>query len=125
MKVFVTDRYPPVRERLIGMISAIGGVEVVGQEDGDICVAAATARLDPSVVVLDMGSGAIDRLAKLRLMKAGRRAPVLVLLADSPFWLYKEKLLSSGADFVFHRSDEFGKLLELIKRMSEERSPCN
>lgn len=120
MKVFVSDRSAAVRERLISMISSIAGVEIVGRDEDGHCVTEAVDRLRPSVVVLDVRSGVIDRLAKLRMTKTGNVAPVFVVLADNASFPYSEKLLGSGADFVFHRSFEFGKLLKLIEQLSGE-----
>jgi two-component system, NarL family, invasion response regulator UvrY len=125
MKVIVSDRSPAVRERLVGMIASIAGVEIVGQDEAGDSIAEAVERLNPAVVVLDVRSSMIERLAKLRLIKTGNEAPVLVVLADSPSCRYREKLLSGGADFVFHRSHEFGKLLELIEQMNGTILECN
>lgn len=118
MKVLVSDRFPPVRERLIGMIQPIAGVEIVEQEAGDSTVVEAVERLKPAVVVLDVCAGVIDRLAQLRLTKTENQAPIFVVLADTASFPYSEKLLSSGADFVFHRSTEFGRAVELIAKLS-------
>jgi DNA-binding NarL/FixJ family response regulator len=117
MKVFVSDRSPPVRERLVSMISSIAGVEIVGGDWDGNCFTEAVRRLKPAVVVLDVRSDVVKRLAKLRLIKAGKEWPIFVVLADTPSFPYSEKLLSSGADFVFHRSLEFGKLLERIEQL--------
>ncbi len=118
MKVFVSDRSAPVRERLVSMISSVAGVEIVGRDGDGHCVTEAVRRLKPAVVVLDMRSGVIERLAKLRSIKTGNVASVFVVLTDGVYFPYREKLVSGGADFVFHRSLEFGKLLELIEQLS-------
>lgn len=118
MNVVVLDRFPPVRERLVSMIESIRGVEVVEHEENNQSVMEAVERLNPAVVVMDVCTGVIERLAKLRSTKTENEAPVFVVLADSPSVLYSEKLLSSGADFVFHRSCEFGKVVELIEKLS-------
>jgi DNA-binding NarL/FixJ family response regulator len=118
MKVLVSDRSPPVRERLISMISSIVGVEIVGRDGDGNCVTEAVRRLKPAVVVLDVRSGVVERLSKLRSIKTGNVAPVFVVLTDNVYFPYREKLVGGGADFVFHRSLEFGKLLELIEQLS-------
>lgn len=100
------------------MISSIAGVEIVGQGEDGASLAEAVERLKPAVVVMDVRSGVIERIAKLRLIKKENKTPVLIVLADTPLFSLSEKLLSGGADFVFHRSFEFGKLLELIEQLS-------
>lgn len=122
MKVFVSDRYSPVRERLVSMISAIEGVEIVGQDEEALSVIEAVERLEPDAVVLDMRPGVLDELSKLRQIKTGENGRVVIVLVDGPFFSYKDKLLGAGADFVFHRSNEFKGVLSLIANMSERRS---
>lgn len=121
MKVFVSDRYPPVQERLVGMIASIEGVEIVGQPEDNM---EAVERLEPDVMVLDVRTGVMAQLSKLRQSKARNHSPVVIVLADQPSFS-RPKLLSGGADFVFHRSYEFEQLLELIKAMSGRRQSCN
>ena len=118
MKVFVSDRYPPVQERLISIIALIADTEIVSQNDATLNIAQAIARLGPDVALFDVRPGVMEELQQLREMKAKNHSPVIILLVDEPFLYNRTKLLKGGADFVFQRSYQFENVRKLIEEMS-------
>ena len=122
MTVFVSDRYPPVRERLVSMISAIAGIEIIGRTEDAGDMPESVQRLGPDMVVMDVRPGVMELLAKLQQIRQGKNVPVFIVLADSPSFSYREKLCNGGADFVFHRSNGFQNLLSLMNEMARRRS---
>ncbi|MBK7862565.1 MAG: response regulator transcription factor [Archangiaceae bacterium] len=63
MKVLVADDEAPARRRLIRLLAAVGGVEVVGEaENGERAIAAAR-QLAPDVLLLDVEMPGLDGLA--------------------------------------------------------------
>ena len=54
LKVFITDDSVLVRERLVGLISELEAVELVGQAESAPEAIEAIPRLRPNVVILDI-----------------------------------------------------------------------
>lgn len=106
------------------MISAIEGVEIVGPAENGGDDWEAVESLAPDVVVMGTRPAMMAQLSKLRQIKTKNNSPVIIVLADEPSFS-GPKLLSGGADFVFHRSYEFDQVLKLIKAMSGRRQSCN
>jgi DNA-binding NarL/FixJ family response regulator len=118
MKVFVSDRYPPVQERLVSIIALIADTEIVSQNDPAFSIAEAIERLGPDVALFDVRPGVMEELQQLQEMKARNHSPVIILLTDEPYLFTRTKLLKSGADFVFQRSYQFENVRKLIEEMS-------
>lgn len=106
------------------MISAIDGVDIVGQAKNGAYELEAVECLEADVVVMATRPGVMAQLSRLRQIKAKKNRPIVIILADQPSFS-KPKLLSAGADFVFHRSYEFQQLLDLIKTMRGRRLRCH
>jgi hypothetical protein len=70
---------------------------------------------------MDVRPEVMGRLSNLQQIKA-KEILSSSSLADSPSFSYRKKLLSGGADFVFHRSNEFGKMLESIRELNGKES---
>lgn len=117
MKVFVSDRYPPVRERLANGLSAIPGIEIVGAAESQLDLAGALVRFQPDVVVMSTRPGVLGELMRMPQSQPKNLRPIIIALADEPEFS-KSRLLSAGADFVFHRSREFAEVFKLVKRLA-------
>lgn len=122
MKVLVSDRYPPVRDRFVEMISQIAGVEVLGCAESGESVSGAVERLDPDVVVMDVGTRTLEELSKLRQFKERKGIPVVILCVDDSSFFSREKWIGIGADFVFHRSNDFKEVLDRLEKMARKDS---
>jgi DNA-binding NarL/FixJ family response regulator len=79
IRVLLVDDHPVVRDGLRGIFESVDDIEVIGEAgDGDEALAA-TAALDPDVVVLDLrmpGVGGVDTIRALR----DRQHPARVLV---------------------------------------------
>lgn len=122
MKVLVADRYPPIQERLVSMISNIPGVEAIGQNGDDEDITASVERLNPALVVMDVCSAVMEDIAKLQQIRFSRQRATVVLLIDGGFIPFTQLLLANGADFIFDRALEFDKLMEVIRWTAERQA---
>jgi len=121
MKVFVADDSSIIRERIIGMLSVVRGIEITGQAQDAPEATDSIKRLKPDVVILDIqmpGGSGIDVLQQI---KRAEPAPIVMMLTNHPYSPYREKCLKAGAEFFFDKSTEFEKvreaLGELIQRL--------
>jgi DNA-binding NarL/FixJ family response regulator len=119
MKVLLVDDSVIIRQRLKRMLTAVPGVQVIG-EAGDVqATTDAIRQQKPDVVLLDIhlldGSG-IDVLQSL---KKDNPAPAVIILTDYPFPQYRQTCLEAGADFFFVKSTEFDQVVPALRQLME------
>lgn len=116
IRVFIADDSPIVRVRLVNMISDINGITVTGVADNVSDAITQIELLRPDVVILDIsmpGGSGIDVLKKVKQFKDG---PCVIVLTNFPLPQYKNICFEEGADYFFDKSDEFMKVIELLKQ---------
>lgn len=117
MKVLIADDSIPVRERLVGIVSEIKDVIVVGQAENTIETLVMTKELNPDLIVLDIrmpggtGMDIIDDIKKFN------PKITIVILTNYHFPEYKQKCLDKGADYFFSKSGEYEKVIEVIEEL--------
>lgn len=123
MRILIADDSIVVRERLIGLLSDIQGLEVIGQA-GDAAEARGLAeRLKPDVAILDLrmpnGSGA----DVLQYIKRLDPAPKVIMLTNYPHPENRKKCIDRGADYFFDKSTEFKKVVSVLSEMLHGPAP--
>ena len=119
MKVFLVDDALVIRQRLAKMLATVRGVQVIGEaEEADDAIQS-VRRLRPDVVILDLqllnGTG----LDVLMDIKKDQPAPVVIVLTNFPYPMFRQKCLEAGADFFFDKSTEFQKISSVFLRLSQ------
>jgi DNA-binding NarL/FixJ family response regulator len=118
MKVLIADDSAIVRERLVGLLSELPEVEIVGEARTTEEAAQSIQQLRPDVVILDIqmpgGGSGID---VLRAVKERQSAPRVIMLTNHSLPQYRDKYLAAGADFFFDKSTEFEKVIEACRGM--------
>lgn len=119
MKVFLVDDALVIRQRLAKMLATVKGVQVIGEaEEADDAIQS-VRRLRPDVVILDLqllnGTG----LDVLMDIKKDQPAPVVIVLTNFPYPMFRQKCLEAGADFFFDKSTEFQKISSVFLRLSQ------
>ncbi len=122
IKVFIADDSLIVREHLVMMLDELVGVEIVGQAGTVAEAVSAIRNLQPDVVILDIripdGSG-IDVLQNIKQDGAG---PMVIILTNYPYPVYRRKCLQAGADFFLDKSTEFDQIPELFERFKWDKT---
>ena len=117
MKIMIADDSVIVRQRLTGMLSDLEGVEIVGQADDTRAAMEMVGELVPDVAVLDVrmptGSGA-DLVREIKQLYPAAK---IIVLTSFPYPEVREKCLSGGADFFFDKSNEFQKVVSVVRGM--------
>jgi DNA-binding NarL/FixJ family response regulator len=126
MKILIADDSAVVRERLIGLLTDLRGIEVVGQAEDAMEARNLAARLKPDVAILDLrmpkGSGA-DVLCDIKKLNP---APKVIMLTNYPHPENRKKCIDGGADYFFDKSIEFQKvvsvLMDMLRDPAEQRA---
>ena len=115
IKVFIADDSLIVREHLVTMFDELAGIEVVGQA-GNVTEAISAIRLlQPHAVILDIlmpGGSGIKVLENIKQAGAG---PMVIVLTNYPYPVFRQKCLQAGADFFLDKSTEFDQIPKLFE----------
>ena len=118
MRILIADDSPLIRERLAELVSAVGGVTVVGQTEDACGTIRAIQRLRPDVAILDIGLDGGDGLRVLEKAKAGDSPPVVIMLTAFPYPQYRRKCLESGAEYCLDKATEFDQITSVLERLA-------
>ena len=118
IKVFVADDSIVLRERVLGMLSGIPGVEVLGCAEDGLHAINSIRQLKPDAVVLDIQMPRGTGLDVLKNVKHGGNGPTVIVFTNFPYAQYRKRALEYGADFFFDKSTEFEKLRELFGQLT-------
>jgi DNA-binding NarL/FixJ family response regulator len=122
LRILIADDSPLVRERLAELVSAVGGVDVVGQTEDACGTIRAIQRLRPDVAILDIRLGEGDGLQALKTVKAGESPPVVIMLTAFPYPQYRQKCLEAGAEYCLDKATEFDQIAKVLERLVEDTS---
>ena len=114
MKVLIVDDSTLVRERLAGLLSELGNVELVDQAGSGGEALAAMQRSRPDVVILDIRMPGGNGIQLLKAIKSGAASPVVIVFTAFPFPQYRKKCLEAGADFFFDKDTGFERIVEAL-----------
>jgi DNA-binding NarL/FixJ family response regulator len=118
-RVVLVDDSSMVRERLVGLISELPGVTIVGQAAGAAEAIAEIRRLRPDVVVLDISIPGGNGLQVLATIKAETPAPTVIMLTNFAHEQYRRRCFELKADYFFDKSREFEKVLDVLQEITE------
>jgi DNA-binding NarL/FixJ family response regulator len=120
IKAFIIDDSLIVRNGLIDLLSQIEGIEIIGQAQDVREAIDSIQELKPDLVTLDIimpGGSGID---VLRHIKKEQPSTVVIILTNFPYPPYRQEYMDEGADFFFNKSTEFGKVIDICKRLVQD-----
>lgn len=114
MRVMVVEDSAHVRERLVGLLREVPGVDVVGEAgDAEQAIDMAAA-LRPDLVTLDLELASGSGFSVLRSTRASVPPPVVVILSNHASQSLRRRCLGAGADYFFDKSLEFDALTDTV-----------
>ena len=119
LKVFITDDSVLVRERLVGLLSELEAVELVGQAESASEAVEAIQRLGPDVVILDIRLPGSSGIEVLKIIKQNVPAPIVIMLTAFPYRQFYEKCQEAGAEYFFDKASEFHRIVEVLKQLQD------
>lgn len=114
MNLFVVENSNYLRERLVRLVSRRPGVHVVGHAANARDAVQEIRQLKPDVVLLDIRLDQGTGLDVLKQIKTRGQPPVVIVLTNYAYPQYRERFLSSGADYFFDKSAELELMLQAL-----------
>lgn len=112
--VFVVEDSPPVRARLVEMLSEIKDVNVVGEAGTPADAVTGILRTLPDYVVLDFQLDGGTGVDVLRAVRAQVQGMIFIVLTHHPQSQFRRACMEAGADAFFDKSTEIGKVRDMI-----------
>lgn len=119
LKVFIADDSQVFRSRLVEALSDFQGIEIIGQAGDAVEAKKLLKQLHPDVVILDIrmpGGSGIDVLQNI---KKNINNPVIIMLTNYSYPIYRKKCKDLGADFFFDKSTEMDKFSEVFESLTK------
>ena len=121
VRVLIVDDSLLLRERLCCRLGSIEGIEIAGKASDVPGGIETFRRVNPDVVVLDLlmpGGSGID---VLEAIKRERPATIVVILTNHPLPQLRKKSQQAGAEYFFDKTQEFGKVAEVLRGVVKNR----
>ena len=115
IKVFIADDSLIVREHLVTMFEELAGIEVVGQAENVAEAISAIRLLQPDAVILDILMPGGSGIKVLENIKQSGVGPMVIVLTNYPYPVFRQKCLQAGADFFLDKSTEFDQIPKLFE----------
>jgi len=117
MNIFISDDSPIVRVRLAHIFDDVEGVKVVGEAQNVKDSIDSIKKLQPDAVILDLNMPDGSGIEVLKNIKNTSTKTKVIVLTNYPFPQYKKICMEFGADYFFDKSNDFNKILDIIKEM--------
>jgi DNA-binding NarL/FixJ family response regulator len=75
------------------------------------------------VVILDIRVPGGSGFEVLQNIKQGQAAPIVIVLTNYPYSVYRQKCLQAGADFFLDKSTEFDQIPALLEQFKRGSAP--
>jgi len=111
LKVLVAEDSAPIRERLAGLLSELPQVEIVGEASDGSSALRLFFACRPRAVILDIQMPGPNGIEVLRQIKAEDLDCVVIILTSYQQPEFRDRCAEAGADYFFHKSTEFEKVL--------------
>ena len=118
VKTIIIDDSRIISERLSGMLNDIDGVMVAGQASYAREGLAMVNLTKPDFVILDIRLPDVSGLEIIADIKNIDPEICIAMLTNYPYYSYRKICMEIGADYFFDKSNEFGKLIEILTNLA-------
>lgn len=115
-RVLIVDDSASLREGLTNLCSLLSELEVVGTAGDGIEALEAIHQLKPDIVSLDIRMPKMSGIEVLRAIQRDRLTCTPIILSGMADEFSREKCLELGAKYVFDKSTELEKFLQVLGR---------
>jgi DNA-binding NarL/FixJ family response regulator len=117
MNIFISDDSPVVRVRLTHIFEDIEGVKIVGEGHNVKDSIDSIQKLKPDAVILDLNLPDGNGIEVLKSIKNSNSRIIVIVLTNYPFPQYKKICMELGADYFFDKSNDFNRIVDIVKEM--------
>jgi len=115
MRVFIADDNELLRARLVGLLSGVPGVEIIGEAREAAEALRAVRESRPDVVTLDIHM--CGGLGVLKEIKRNAPAPVVLMLTSESAPPYRKCCEQAGADYFLDKADGLARVRDLFSTL--------
>lgn len=123
MNIFLVENSNYLRERLSRLVGKRKDVSVIGYAATARDAVEGIRRLKPDVVLLDIRLDQGNGLDVLKQVKRGTESPVVIVLTNYAYDQYRDRFMSSGADYFFDKSAELDLMLQALEALRYRFQP--
>lgn len=120
-RVMIVEDSALVRERLVGLLQEVAGVEIVGEAEDEASALALYDEHAPDAAVLDIrirnGSG----ITVLDHIKRHNQACTVVMLTNCTHLEYRQRCHEAGADHFLEKSREFSRVANVFRQLLSQK----
>ncbi len=120
MRILIADDSKLIRERLAMLIEEIPDVEVINQVEDTPLAIKSIKEFMPEIVILDLRMPGGGGLSALTQIKKEEPPPKVIVLTNYSYPQLRKKCMEEGADFFLDKSNEFEKVIEIIKDLIKQ-----
>jgi|SRR5436190_11545493 DNA-binding NarL/FixJ family response regulator len=110
MKILVIDDSSRLRKQIIGLLSELNGIEIIGQAHSAMDAFNAIREMKPDVLTLDIHMAGGSGLDVLRKIKQEDGAPFVIMLTNHSSLPFRKSCMEAGANFFLDKSTEVRKV---------------
>jgi DNA-binding NarL/FixJ family response regulator len=116
IRVLLVDDHTMVRQGLRNVLQAYPNIEIVGEAGNGEEAVSSVAKLQPTVVVMDIMMKKMDGIAATRLIKTNYPDIAVLGLTITPHTYHLEAMLKAGAFEVVTKDNAIHELYNAIQR---------
>jgi len=117
MNLIISDDSPVVRVRLSHILGELKNVNIVGEAEDVQKSIAIIEELKPDIVILDISMPGGSGLDVLKNIREKFLRTKVIILTNYSFPQYRKICMDSGADYFFDKSNEFDKVVDVLKEL--------
>jgi DNA-binding NarL/FixJ family response regulator len=122
MDVFIVDDCLELCRRLVGILSEIPGVRIIGQAQDVSSAKEGIKKALPDFVILDIRLRSESGLDVLKAIKSEPKySPTVAIFTNYPYPQYRNRCMNMGADYFFDKSEDLDALVNLISERARGR----
>jgi len=114
-RVLIADDSAAIRQSLSALISRLTDVEIVGLAWTGSEALELIRTLKPDAVTLDVRMPGINGINVLKAIKREGLKVMVIVLTGLDEEEYRRKCFESGANYFFHKSTEFEKVMNVLR----------
>lgn len=123
MRIILADDSPIFRARLFTLLDDLDEVEIVGQAESGPGTLDIIRRTNPEAAIIDVHMPGLTGIQVLEEIRETRPDLLVIMITNYPCQQYQERCRKAGADYVFDKSREIDKIIEVFSHRPDKAPP--